>query len=220
MSEWLDRLAADLLYVEGELRAALLAIRRGRAPHPRTRMAGPGANPAAFAGLPSITIHPNEARTLIRGAMPAPIAGSRLRRPHARMVAALHIFGQHLLALNSPTHPRGAALAAAADLADALAAWQHAARWQDATTRAGSSWQFPITAIIGRPTHPPAAQTWNIDLPNAAAGRLNHPGAALREVYRRRASPDLSTPAEPADLRQLPLPLHPVPLRAAPRHAA
>lgn len=183
--------------MEGELRAALLAIRRGRTPHPRTRMAGV---------VPGITVAPNEARTLLRAAMPAPVAGSRLRRPHARMAAALHTFGQHLLALNSPQHPRGAALAAAADLQAALSEWQHAARWQDATTRAGAAWPVPIRTLTGLPPRPPAAQVWNIDLPNAAAGLLHHPTAGIRMV--RRPAPDLpAAHPEPTDLRQLSLPL-------------
>ena len=202
MNEWLDRLAADLVHIEGELRIALRAIARGGRQHQRTQMAGI---------MPGITISPVEARTLVRGAMPAPIASSRLRQPHARMVVALQLFGAHLVALNSPTHPRAAAIAAAADLVDALQDWMRRAAWMEASRRTKTRWPLPITAIL-RPDIPsPAEQRWNIDLPSAAMGNLHHPAAGLRSI-RRATEPDLFAP-RPAeavtDWRQLALDLPP-----------
>lgn len=200
MTEWLDRLAADLVHIEGELRSALRAIARGGRQHQRSRMAGI---------MPGITISPVEARTLIRGAMPAPIASSRLREPHARMVVALQLFGAHLVALNSPVHPRGAAVAAAADLVEALQDWIHRTRWMEASRRSKTRWPVSINTAVRPDTPAPAEQRWNIDLPSAAMGQLHHPSAALRSI-RRAAEPDLfaPSPAEPVtDWRQLALDL-------------
>lgn len=199
MSAWLDRLAADLLHVEGELRAALLAIERGR-PHPR--LSGP---------LRRILISREEARTMVRGAMPAPIAATRLRQPQARMVVALQRFGAHLIALNSPLHPRAAAVAAAADLVDALQDWMHRARWMEASRRAGTRWPVPISAIMRRDTPDLAERRWNIDLPSAAMGLLHHPSAAIRSI-RRPTDRDLFSPRHlgtETDARQLHLDLQP-----------
>jgi hypothetical protein len=204
MITWLDRVAADLLHLEADLRTALRAMSRGGPQHHRTLGAG-------RVDYRTITIGANEARTLLRGAMPVPIGSTRLREPHARMMAALSQFSAHMVALNDPIRPPDAALAAAAALVEELTRWQKLARWMQATRRAKVKWpapRLPVTAIMQRQT---AEQAFS--LPNAAAGELHHPAAAMRFVQQLRAEQaelDLAPPtsAEVVDLRQLPLPLH------------
>ncbi len=212
MTAWLDRVAADLLHVEHDIRTALRAMARG-GPQQHTTRGGRGWR--------TLTIGANEARTLLRGAMPAPIVTTRLREPHARMVAALSQFSAHLVALNDPNRPPDAALAAAAALIEELTRWQKLARWMQACRRAKVKWpapRLPVTAIMRQQT---AEQAFP---PNAAAGELHHPTAPLRFVQQLRqlrteqAELDLAPPpsAEVVDLRQLRLDLAP-PAQESPR---
>lgn len=205
MTEWLDRLAADLVHVESEVRAALLAVARRR-PHPRLH--GP---------FGQFLISQHEARTLLRAAMPAPIAATRQRDPHARMLLALQLFGQHLLTLNNaPPHRsiRTPAVGAAVVLLDELREWVRVAQWREATRRARVAWPVPVpvTGIIGPATRTNPERLFDAThLPSAAAGGLHHPAAAMRYVDQLRADQltlPLPDPAAVVDLRQLPLQLH------------
>ena len=144
--------------------------------------------------------------------MPAPIAATRLRAPHARMIAALHLFAAHLTALNDPIRSPGAALAAAADLAAELLAWRRVAGWLEACRTARVRWPVPPQLAISPILRPETAGNPE-HLPNTAAGQRHHPAAGLRAVHQLRqqqAELDLAPPpsAELVDLRQLPLPLH------------
>ena len=198
MNAWLDRLTADLLHLETDLRLALVALRRGQ-PHPRL----------SKLTWDRIDIRAHEARTLIRGAMPVPIALSTLRGQHARMTAALGLFSQHLVAMNDP-HPTTAeaAIAAAAALLTELHEWHRRAEWTRATRAAGVRWpvpRLPIRAVIGlqAPEHGG----------NKQAGDLDHPAAGLRLIRQLAADRQLQldlalpAPAELVDLRQLRLQL-------------
>lgn len=200
MNAWLDRIAADLVYLETDLRAALAALRRGQ-PHPRL-------SPLTW---DRIDIRAHEARTLIRGAMPVPIALSSLRGQHARMTAALGLFSQHLVAMNDP-HPltAEAAIAAAAALLAELREWHRRAEWMRATRAAGvRGWSPPrlrISGVTGLQTVRPPEHGGNVQ-----AGQLTHPAASLRLVRQlaadRQLVLDLPAPAELVDLRQLRLQL-------------
>ena len=201
MTAWLDRIAADLLHLEQDLRTTLRTVSRGGRPPPRARW-------------DRLEISTAEARTLLRGAMPAPIAATRLREPHARLVAALSVLQGHLLTLNDPwvRNRPGAALAAACSVMDELRRWIGIVRWTSAAQQAGVRWPVPqaITAIM----QPQTGQARE-HLPNAAAGQLHHPAAAIRQVHQLRTEQlalelELPASADVVELRQLRLKLtHP-----------
>ena len=210
---WLDRIAADLLHVEQDIRRTLRNISRGE-PSPRQ------------IGWRDLRITVPEARTLLHGTMPAPIAGSRLRRQHGRLVAALAILSGHLVALNDPLRRPEAAIGAACSLMDELRAWIEAVRWQAAARRAGVKWPAPV-AIRATMRLPAAADAEH--LPNTAAGELHlqqhAPGARplphqLRQLRQEQLALDLAppAPAQVIDLRQMRLALTPTPTETAHAH--
>ena len=139
---WIEQLAAELLDVAGELRQVLRTAKHDRAApqHASTRRGRTAAR--------TVTLSEMEARALLRGALPAPIAASRLARPHAQVNAAIALYSAHLLSLNQAEADRGHAIAAGLVLAEQLAAWLAAMRWQQATKRARRSWRQPVTAIL------------------------------------------------------------------------
>lgn len=134
---WLDRVAAELLDVEHDVRLALRSQSRGGAAEQHTR--------AARAGWRRLVLSAHEARALLRGAMPAAVSRSGLREPHARMTVALQAFGDHLVTLNEPERPLDGALSAAAALSDELARWQRVARWLQASRVAARNGRFHAT---------------------------------------------------------------------------
>ena len=132
---WLDRVAANLLHLETDLRTTLREISRGRKP-PR------------LSGHHRLEITTVEARTILHGTMPAPIAVSRLREPHARLVAALNIFRSHLTRLNDPlalTIDPEFVLSAATTLIEELKVWHRIIRWKTACRRANVKIRCPET---------------------------------------------------------------------------
>ncbi len=200
MTAWLDRIAADLLHVEQDLRTTLRSISRG-------------GKPPRLASWNRLEITTFEARTLLRGVMPAPIAVSRLRRQHGRLVAALSVFSGHMLALNDPMRRPDEALAAACSMVDELRSWIATVRWQAAARKAGVKWPVPADVRALMQLSPaPAAE----HLPNIQAGQLHHPAAPIRAVQQLRAEQlalDLApaSSAEVIDLRQLRLAIEPPP---------
>ena len=198
MTAWLDRVAADLLHTEQQVRSALRRITANET-EPRQ------------IGWRSLEISVLEARTLLRGVMPAPIAiDHRLRRQHGRLVAALSLLSRHLLALNDPLHQSDAAIGAACLVVDELRDWIALARWRAATRRARVRW--PVPADI-RPIRRLEARPSAEHLPNAA-GDLHHPAATIRQVHQLRTEQlalDLQLPAsaDVVELRQLRLQLTP-----------
>jgi hypothetical protein len=125
--------------------------------------------------------------------MPQPVSASRLRKPHARALAALSLFSAHLVGLNDAASRPDAAISAACALAEELRAWIALARWKQATTAARASWPMPITEIMRQSTSPKSAQDGNtlpslIDVRAAAAGHAQagrDPRLGLAEIRRR-----------------------------------
>ena len=207
MTAWLDRIAADLLHVEQDLRTTLRSLSRGGAP-------------ARLAGWNRLVITPAEARTLLRGAMPAPIATTRLRTPHARLVAAMSVLSGHLVALNDPLHRPEAAIGAAVQLADELKRWTYVARWGAACRLARVRLRVPGEPAVTTVMQPGSAADRE-QLPNAWAGeaqlRTDSPAARplphqLRQLRAEQLALDLAPPApgaEVIDLRQMRLQLAP-----------
>ena len=210
MTAWLDRVAADLLHVEHLLRTTLRSVSRG-------------GKPERLFAHDRIWITGVEARTLLRGAMPAPIAATRMRQPHARVLAAMSIFSGHLVTLNDPLQAARpeAAISAACQLVDELRRWAFVGRWSAACRAARVRIPVPITAVLRQQTVP----AWE-HLPNAWAGareleaRGGRPAPLPRQVRRLRAEQaelDLAAPssAEVVDIRQMRLELVPPPGREA-----
>ena len=208
---WLDRIAADLLHLEQDLRATLRSLARG-------------GSPDRAAGWNRLTITPAEARTLLRGAMPAPITATRQRTPHARLVAAMSILSGHLLALNDPTHQPEAAISAAVQLTDELRRWVYVAHWSAACRRAGIRLRLPARVAVTAVMRPDAGSGPE-HLPNPHAGEAQHrqdgTGARplphqLRELRAEQLALDLDPApgADVIDLRQLRLQLSPPALKA------
>ena len=137
VAAWIEALAADLLDVEAELRPLIRALHQ----HHDSNTTGPvqGTTTHARYGR-TISISANEARTLLRAAMPLPISSTRLRQPHARMLAALQLFTGHLLTLNDPLAAPDTAAAAGASLLAELRTWIATARWHQACRAAGIRW--------------------------------------------------------------------------------
>ncbi len=201
MTTWLDRVAADLLHVEHDLRVTLRSISRGGSP---VRMRP---------GRQWVELRVGEVRTLLRGVLPAPIAGSRMREPHGRLVAALSIFQGHLVALNDPLQRPEAAIAAACQLLEELRRWAYVARWSAACRVAHVRMPVPIIPLVRRQTLPAGEH-----LPNAWAGarELAARGGRqpplphqLRALRAEQAELELVAPvsAELVDLRQMRLEL-------------
>ena len=199
MTAWLDRIAADLLDIEQDLRTTLRDISRGR----RTER-------ELNDHYGSLRISFTEARTLLRGTMPSPIALTRLRGQHARLVAALSVLNGHLLMMNDPWHRNrtDAALDAACSVLDELREWVRITRWNAGTRRARIRWGAPVSKTsIMRLQSPPETE----QLPNAYAGSLHHPSAGIRFVRQlanaraEQLALDLALPlsADVVDLRQL-----------------
>lgn len=153
---WIDQLAADLLDLDAELRPLLRAMAYDAAAQAPGRARVSTA--AAAADWRTVTVTAHEARALLRAAMPAPIAATRRRTPHARMVAALQLFAAHLLALSDAARDPAHAIAAATSLQDELRRWLDAARWSQACRAAGVRWSQPtgdrvaITALTQHQT--------------------------------------------------------------------
>jgi hypothetical protein len=80
--------------------------------------------------------------------MPFPVSSTRLREPHARMLAALALFSGHLLSLNDPLADQRHAAAAACALVDELRGWIAQARWTQACRAAGVRWRFEPAAQL------------------------------------------------------------------------
>ena len=137
-SAWIDRTAADLLDLEAELRPLLRRLAYNAA----DRRSGEHAVETAAAPRAhrSVTISATQARTLLRAAMPVPVAATHLRQPHARMLAAMQLFSAHLLSLNDPATAPAAAAAAGAALLAELRTWLEEARWHQACRAAGVRW--------------------------------------------------------------------------------
>lgn len=152
---FLDRLAADLLAIDGELRPLMRRLHYDTA----TRWpnnTGPLTTAAATFG-PGITVSGNEARTLLRAAMPFPLSTRHRRGPHASVIAALATFAGELQSLT--IQPAGNhAIAAALDLIAAVRQWVEVARWHEATAAASVQWKrsppLSITAVTRQRTSP------------------------------------------------------------------
>jgi len=144
---WIERLASDLLDLDAELRPLLRRVTTSN--HGRTAGALSVATARGSHGYQSVTIAANEARTLLRAAMPIPIGSTRLRQPHARMLAALQLFTAHLLSLNDETTAPDQAAVAGVALAAELRAWLAEARWHQACRAAGVRWK--AVSIISLP---------------------------------------------------------------------
>jgi hypothetical protein len=161
--EWLDQIALSLLDTDAELRAALRTISRAGA---TTRHA---STPAAENSR-TITISAYEARAILHGLVPAPIAVRPLKRQHLRMGIAVNNLVGHLVALNNPLHDRRDTLQAATIAKVELTEWQRQEQWALATKQAHiNGWKCPplsITAVMQLTT---LEQDQN--LPSAAAAQ-------------------------------------------------
>ncbi len=158
-----------------------------------------------------MTISANEARTLLRAALPLPISATRLREPHARLLAALHLFTGHLLSLNDPVTAPDHAAGAAITLMDELRAWTATARWHQACRAAGVRWPPPaaIRAITRHQTarDPEHAANTLPGLAEAHRTAADPMGAQVARTTRAAAQDalDLATETTPAQV----VPLHP-----------
>lgn len=189
MTAWLEQIAAELLDTTEELRQLLRTAKYDRtaAQHPKTD--------AARYSQRSVTLSENQARALLRGALPAPIAASKLKAAHVKLNHAVALLVAQLFALNQPGRPPDHAIAAALTLQTVLESWLAATRWKQATTRARTSWPLPITAIMRQPIGPEIEQSGNTpaNLFGTIAGAAiahelthqNSSGAALAALYRR-----------------------------------
>jgi hypothetical protein len=186
VAAWIDQLRDQLLATETELRR--LVRRHHYDPPPL----GTTLSTRAARGGRGITIGEHEARTLLRAAMPAPMAAKHKREAHADMVAALASFASQLLDLSDPfAGPQ--TVDGALDLADALKAWAARMRWHQATAAAGASWPAPVSVTkIMR-------QSTGQDVP----GLFDAPAAVMPAKPRRKAPPP---PAAAQGSLLLPLP--------------
>jgi hypothetical protein len=137
---WIDQFRDQLLETEAELRRLVRRHHHDKPP-PGTTFSTRGAR-----GGQGITIGAHEARTLLRAAMPVPMAVRHKRDGHADMLAALAGFAAQLLDLNDP-YAGPQTVAGALDLADSLRAWAARMRWHQATAEAGAKWPAPLPII-------------------------------------------------------------------------
>jgi hypothetical protein len=191
VAAWIDQLRDQLLVTETELRR-LVRRHHYDPPPPGATLSTRGAR-----GGRGITIAEHEARTLLRAAMPVPMAAKHKRETHAAMVAALASFAAQLLDLNDPyAGPR--TVDGALDLAESLRAWAARMRWHQATAEAGAQWPAPVavTQLLRQRTGQDVPALF--DTPAAAA-----PPPSRRKPPRRAAEAQLAL-------------LLPLPGRAAP----
>ena len=230
---WIDRLASDLLDIEAELRPLLRDLSRH---HDADTMGPPKGTTEAGRYGRTVTISANQARTLLRAAMPLPIGSTRLRQPHGRMLAALQLFAGHLLSLNDPITAPDHAAAAGAALLTELRKWIAAARWHQACRSASIRWPADAGAIMPLTQQQTAAKGERLvnaeDLPgltvaDMAAQAPEDGTQALRRRRRRaaaaaQATQDALESAATATTAPTVIPLRPAPAPAqatpAPRH--
>lgn len=174
-ARWIDQQTADLLSTDTAIREA---IRKAKYLPPEWSLAeklhaGPVATPLGRCG-PRITISVREARTMLRAALPAPLAPfrGRARTRHAELVTALSLFTSHLAALaggdNNSVHQASQhTIGSALILAEALKAWTAEMRWREATKSAKKRWPRapettpaadPITAVMRQQAQPEPEQ--------------------------------------------------------------
>jgi hypothetical protein len=165
VGSWVQKFRDDLLATEATLRPLVRRVHHD--PPPR------GERLTTWQGRMGcgITIGADEARTLLRAAMPVPVASRHKREPHAELVAALASFAAGLLDLNDPTAgPR--TMAGACDLIEALRAWVARMRWHEATAAAGVRWGVDPSAPAFPNAHYPATDPADVpnlfDLPRSA----------------------------------------------------
>jgi len=216
--DWIEAAASALLDTTAELRQL---VRRSHY-DPDARWPYPSRLTTRAGKSGGITIGANEARTLLRAAMPVPIGTTRLRQPHARMLAALQLYAGHLLGLNDPLHDPAAAIAAAITLRGELDTWLTTARWQQACRAASVRWPLAVagnsvavTTVLRQQTDASREQAANEPLMPAltvtglAAGHRGTHDEPQRwlDEYRARANGaknNLQLP-EPASAQVLPL---------------
>jgi hypothetical protein len=196
---WIDQLRDQLLATEAELRRLV------RKHHHDPPPIGSTLQTRGARGGRGITIGTHEARTLLRAAMPVPMAARHKREAHAAMVAALAGFAAQLLDLNDPYAGPGT-IAGALDLADSLHHWARRMRWHQAAAAAGANWPAPrsVTALLRQ--SPGRDVPALFDAPAAAttpAPRQPQPAAKPWERPRRKPRP-AATPAQGSLLLPLP----------------
>ena len=129
MSHWLDSIAEDIVNLEHEIRTRLRLITYGKLPDE------------------PIELGAWQARTLLRWLMPARYANSRMRKPHARIIAALGEFAAELVTLNEPCHDEMVTRTAACRLIDELREWIRIVDWTAACRLAKVKWPAPPVAL-------------------------------------------------------------------------
>lgn len=128
---WIEDIATTLVDTEAELHE-LMAHHQ---PAVRTALASERA-------LATVTMTQGEAWILARCALPLPLRAPRLRKPHARLMAALQAAAGALLACNEPGRPVDRAAVAGVALLEALQGWLSVIRWTQACQRAHVRWSY------------------------------------------------------------------------------
>ena len=94
-----------------------------------------------------VELSPEDGRTILRAILPATLALGRTRRATLRLHGAVGSLYAALVDVRDPSL-LDPAIAAAVELADALANWIEEARWRQATRKAGAAWARPDQAAV------------------------------------------------------------------------
>jgi hypothetical protein len=116
-----------------------------------------------------VELSPEDGRTILRAILPATLALGRTRRATLRLHGAVGSLYAALVDVRDPSL-LDPAIAAAVELADALANWIEEARWRQATRKAGVAWaRLSITSLSRQSIAPRAEHQPNETLTAAPA---------------------------------------------------